>query len=94
MKRLKRALLSAGFVVASTLGNPRQAERMLLRLTQGEFELENEQENKQWQAWDELERKWSRPFWIGKPRPTIAVLMRENLNKEVLRRKAINESKT
>lgn len=87
INRLKRAMFAAGFALATTIApNPRLAERMLLRLTQDEFEPDNEIERKQWAEWHPAERSFKRPDWFGKPRLTVKQLMAENMRKEVLKR--------
>lgn len=86
MNRLKRAFLSAGFVFAAMFNKPRAAEKMLLTLTQDQFAPDDAAERKKWEEWHPLERSWSKPEWIGKPRPSLSTLMRQNLNKEVFRR--------
>lgn len=40
----------------------------------------------EWRDLHPMERQFSRPAWIGKPRPSIKALFQENMRKEVLRR--------
>ncbi len=85
-QRLKRAALSLGFVVAAELNHQKAATKYLIALTQDQFAPDDAEQKKQWEEWHAWEKQMVRPAWMGKPRPSLAALMRENLNKEVLRR--------
>ena len=86
MKKLKRALLSAGFVFATMFEKPRLAQKMLITLSQDEFAPADANEARQWKEWHPLERQFAVPSWIGKPRLALKELMRRNLNMMVKKR--------